>query len=102
MTELEKAIKTIREYWPNTKDIMWGEALELVIKKASDIDRAKLNNFGTIYNKALASYENDPEMPQLMYIIMDSSDIRGFCHDICRQILESTPKEPDVQSDRQS
>jgi hypothetical protein len=65
----------------------------------NDIDRAKLDNFGVIYNKALESYDNDPEMPQLVHVILDSSDIRGFCHDICRQILESKPKEKlDVQN----
>lgn len=32
--ELREAINKFREYWPNTNDVIWGEAFETICAKA--------------------------------------------------------------------
>jgi flagellar biosynthesis regulator FlbT len=34
--KVEKAIEVIHEYWPDTNQIMWGEALETLIQCVLD------------------------------------------------------------------
>jgi hypothetical protein len=50
------------------------------------------DNFGKVYSDKLKVYTEDPEMIQLVEVVLDSSDVRAFCYDICKLIIEGIDK----------